>query len=395
MKYDFSKITDRFNSNSLKWDVKKDELPMWVADMDFETAPEIIEAIKKKVDLGIFGYTIIPDDYYSAISKWWSTRHNFNIEKEWILFCTGVVPAISSIVRKMTNVGDNVLIQSPVYNIFYNSIINNGRKILSSDLSFDGKNYYIDFEDLENKLSKESTTLMILCNPHNPIGKVWSRETLRKIGELCLKHNVLVISDEIHCDLTYEDNIYTPFASISSEIAQNSITCIAPTKTFNLAGLQTSSIVIPNEDIRRKVNRGINTDEVAEPNAFAIEATIAAFRKGEPWLKELIQYLSSNRELVKQFIAKELPQLNLIHSQATYLLWIDCKNITSDSEELCQYIRKETGLYLSSGAAYGVNGNGFIRMNIGCPKERLEDGLAMFKKGIENYINLIQIKGEV
>lgn len=385
MQYDFSKRTNRFNSNSLKWDVTKDELPMWVADMDFETAPEIIEAIKKKVDLGIFGYTIVPDDYYLAISKWWSTRHNFNIKKEWILFCTGVVPAISSIVRKMTNAGDNVLIQSPVYNIFYNSIINNGRKILSSDLSFDGKNYYIDFDDLEKKLSNPYTTLMILCNPHNPIGKVWDRETLRKIGELCLKHNVLVLSDEIHCDLTYGDNTYTPFASISSEIAQNSITCIAPTKTFNLAGLQTSSIIIPNEDIRRKVNRGINTDEVAEPNAFAMEATIAAFTKGEPWLKELIQYLTKNKELVQQFIAKELPQLNLIQSQATYLLWIDCKNITSDSGELCSHIREATGLYLSSGTAYGTNGNGFLRMNIACSKEILEDGLFRLKRGIEGY----------
>lgn len=253
----------------------------------------------------------------------------------------------------------------------------------------------VKFDDLEKKLSKSSTTLMILCNPHNPIGKVWSREILRKIGELCLKHNVLVLSDEIHCDLIYEDNIYTPFASISSEIAQNSITCIALTKTFNLAGLQTSSIVIPNEDIRRKVNRGINTDEVAEPNAFAIEATIAAFRKGEPWLKELIQYLSSNRELVKQFIAKELPQLNLIDSQATYLLWIDCKDITSDSEELCRYIREVTGLYLSSGTVYGANGNGFIRMNIACLKERLEDGIVRLKKGIKNYINEIEVKGEI
>lgn len=386
MQYDFSKKINRFNTNSLKWDVKEDELPMWVADMDFETAPEIIEAIKKKIDLGIFGYTIVPNDYYLAISKWWRRRHNFNIEKEWILFCTGVVPAISSIVRKMTKLGDNVLIQSPVYNIFYNSIINNGRRIISSDLCFDGENYYIDFDDLEKKLSKSSTTLMILCNPHNPIGKVWDKETLRKIGELCLKHNVLVLSDEIHCDLTYMDNTYTPFASISPEIAQNSITCIAPTKTFNLAGLQTSSIVIPNEDIRKKVNRGINTDEVAEPNAFAIEATIAAFTKGEPWLKELTKYLSNNKELVEQFITNKLPQLKLIPSQATYLLWIDCNNITSDSEELCHYIREKTGLYLSSGEIYGANGKGFIRINIACSKERLEEGLFRLKNGIEYYI---------
>lgn len=385
MQYNFSKLTNRFNTNSLKWDVNNNELPMWVADMDFETAPEIREAIRKKVDFGIYGYTIIPDEYYLSISNWWERRHNFKIEKEWILFCTGVVPAISSIVRKMTREGDNVLVQAPVYNIFYNSIVNNNRKVLSSDLCFDGKEYSIDYEDLERKLSDPATTLMILCNPHNPIGKVWSKETLKKIGELCIKYNVLVVSDEIHCDLTY-GNSYTPFASISPEIAQNSITCIAPTKTFNLAGVQSSNIIVPNDEIRRMVNRGINTDEVAEPNAFAIEATIAAFTKGEPWLNELIEYLAENKRVVQKFIHNELPSLNLIHSDATYLLWIDCSSITKDSLEFCKFIRKETGLYVSSGHVYGSNGGHFIRINIACQRERVEDGLSRLKVGVDKYI---------
>lgn len=385
MQYNFSKLTNRFNTNSLKWDVNNNELPMWVADMDFETAPEIREAIRKKVDFGIYGYTIIPDEYYLSISNWWERRHNFKIEKEWILFCTGVVPAISSIVRKMTREGDNVLVQAPVYNIFYNSIVNNNRKVLSSDLCFDGKEYSIDYEDLERKLSDPATTLMILCNPHNPIGKVWSKETLKKIGELCIKYNVLVVSDEIHCDLTY-GNSYTPFASISPEIAQNSITCIAPTKTFNLAGVQSSNIIVPNDEIRRMVNRGINTDEVAEPNAFAIEATIAAFTKGEPWLNELIEYLAQNKRVVQKFIHNELPSLNLIHSDATYLLWIDCSSITKDSLDFCKFIRKETGLYVSSGHVYGSNGGHFIRMNIACQRERVEDGLSRLKVGVDKYI---------
>ena len=385
MQYNFSKLTNRFNTNSLKWDVNNNELPMWVADMDFETAPEIREAIRKKVDFGIYGYTIIPDEYYLSISNWWERRHNFKIEKEWILFCTGVVPAISSIVRKMTREGDNVLVQAPVYNIFYNSIVNNNRKVLSSDLCFDGKEYSIDYEDLERKLSDPATTLMILCNPHNPIGKVWSKETLKKIGELCIKYNVLVVSDEIHCDLTY-GNSYTPFASISPEIAQNSITCIAPTKTFNLAGVQASNIIVLNDEIRKMVNRGINTDEVAEPNAFAIEATIAAFTKGEPWLNELIEYLAENKRVVQKFIHNELPSLNLIHSDATYLLWIDCSSITKDSLEFCKFIRKETGLYVSSGHVYGSNGGHFIRMNIACQRERVEDGLSRLKVGVDKYI---------
>lgn len=385
MQYNFSKLTNRYNTNSLKWDVNNNELPMWVADMDFETAPEIREAIRKKVDFGIYGYTIIPDEYYLSISNWWEKRHNFKIEKEWILFCTGVVPAISSIVRKMTKEGDNVLVQAPVYNIFYNSIVNNNRKVLSSDLCFDGKEYSIDFEDLERKLSDPATTLMILCNPHNPIGKIWSREILKKIGELCIKYNVLVVSDEIHCDLTYGDS-YIPFASVSPEIAQNSITCIAPTKTFNLAGIQSSSIIVPNYEIRRMVNRGINTDEVAEPNAFAVEATIAAFTKGEPWLNELIEYLAENKRVVQKFIHNELPSLNLIHSDATYLLWIDCSSITKDSLDFCKFIRKETGLYVSSGHVYGSNGGHFIRMNIACQRERVEDGLSRLKVGVDKYI---------
>ena len=386
MNYNFSKLTNRFNSNSLKWDVKENELPMWVADMDFETAPEIIGAIHNKVNLGIFGYTVIPEEYYTSISNWWEKRHNVKIDNEWILFCTGVVPAISSIVRKITSVGDNVVVQAPVYNIFYNSIVNNDRKILSSDLCYDGSNYHIDFDDLERKLSDNKTTLMILCNPHNPIGKVWDRETLERIGNLALKHNVIVLSDEIHCDLTYGDKEYIPFASVSKEIAENSITCIAPTKTFNIAGLQTASIVIPNEDLRKKVNRGINTDEVAEPNAFAMEATIAAFTKGEPWLNELTEYLSENKRVVFEFINEKLPELKVVKSDATYLLWIDCSKVTEDSEELCKYIRINTGLYVSNGAVYGGNGKTFIRMNIACPRIRLEDGLSRFETGIKSYI---------
>ena len=354
--------------------------------MDFETAPEIIEAISNKVKLGIFGYTVIPEEYYLSISNWWEKRHNFKIEKEWILFCTGVVPAISSIVRKITSVGDNVVVQAPVYNIFYNSIVNNDRKILSSDLCYDGSNYYIDFDDLERKLSDNKTTLMILCNPHNPIGKVWDRETLERIGNLALKHNVTVLSDEIHCDLTYGNKEYIPFASVSKEIAQNSITCIAPTKTFNIAGLQTASIVIPNEELRNKVNRGINTDEVAEPNAFAMEATIAAFTKGEPWLNGLIEYLSENKSVVLEFINEKLPELKVVKSDATYLLWIDCSKITEDSAELCKYIRSNTGLYVSNGYVYGGNGKTFMRMNIACPRIRLEDGLSRLEAGIKSYI---------
>lgn len=385
MPYDFESLTDRRNTNSMKWDVDENVLPMWVADMDFKTAPEIIEAIQEKVEKGILGYTIVPDAWYQAISSWWERRHDFNIEKEWLIFCTGVVPAISSAVRKMTSVGENVLVQTPVYNIFFNSIVNNGRNIVENKLLYDGKEYSIDFEDLENKLSNPQTTMLIICNPHNPLGKVWDKETLERIGELCFKHHVLVLSDEIHCDLTDTQHEYIPFASVSEICAKNSITCIAPTKAFNIAGLQTAAVVVPDEVIRHKMNRALNTDEVAEPNAIAMEATIAAFTKGEDWLNELRVYLEENRRFVKKFIESELPELYLVHAHATYLLWIDCRLITKDTSELCEFLRKETGLYISDGESYGETGKGFVRINIACPKERLEDGLALLKKGIDKY----------
>lgn len=385
MPYDFGSLTDRRNTNSMKWDVDENVLPMWVADMDFKTAPEIIEAIQEKVEKGIFGYTIVPDAWYQAISSWWERRHHFQIDKEWLIFCTGIVPAISSAVRKMTSVGENVLVQTPVYNIFFNSIVNNGRNIVENKLLYDGKNYSIDFEDLENKLSNPQTTMMIICNPHNPIGKVWNKETLERIGELCFKYHVLVLSDEIHCDLTDTQHEYIPFASVSEICAKNSITCISPTKAFNIAGLQTAAVVVPDKVLRHKINRALNTDEVAEPNAIAMEATIAAFTKGEAWLNELRVYLQENRKFVNEFIESELPELYLVPAHATYLLWIDCRLITEDTSYLCQFLRKETGLYISDGESYGKTGRGFVRINMACPRERLEDGLARLKKGIELY----------
>ena len=387
MSYHFSKLTNRYNTHSLKWDVESDELPMWVADMDFETAPEIIDALHQRVNHGIFGYNIVPDEYFESIQNWWSSYHHYEMKKEWMMFCTGVVPAISSIVRKITTVGENVLIQSPVYNIFYNSIVNNGRHVLSSDLIYDGNEYHIDFHDLEVKLAMPQTTLMILCNPHNPIGKIWDHKTLQRIGELCAKHHVIVLSDEIHCDITSPNHEYVPFASVSQTNLMNSITCIAPTKAFNLAGLQTACIVAANPILYQKVNRGINTDEVAEPNSFAVAASIAAFQKGKPWLDELKVYIHNNKQIAIQFIGDYLPQLHVIPSQATYLLWIDCSDISDDSVELVEFIRRKTGLYLSDGYEYGENGKCFMRMNVACPVSRLKDGLTRLQTGILAYLD--------
>lgn len=382
MKYDFDSLQERFGTGSLKWDVKENELPMWVADMDFPAAPEIMEVITGRAAHGIFGYSIVPDEWYQAYQGWWERRHHFRMERDWLLFCTGVVPAMSSIVRKMTTVGENVLIQTPVYNIFFNSVINNGRNVVENSLLYDGDAYCMDFKDLEEKLANPQTTMMILCNPQNPAGRIWDREELERVGRLCIKHHVLVVSDEIHCDLTDPGKEYIPFASISEEFADNSITCIAPTKAFNLAGLQTAAVVVPNPVLRHKVNRGLNTDEVAEPNAFAAVAAAAAFNKGEEWLDELRAYVYENKNYVSGFLKNELPQVKLVPSDATYLLWLDCRGLHVGSDELCDAIRQKTGLMLSSGRTYGESGDGFLRMNVACQRKRVIDGCERLKRGI-------------
>ncbi len=385
MTYDFDKVVNRRNTNAMKWNVGEHELPMWVADMDFQTAPEIREALEKRVAHGVFGYADLPDEWREAYVYWWESRHHFTMEKDWLIFCTGIVPAISSIVRKLTTPAEKVLIQSPVYNMFFNSIVNNGREILDSPLVYDGTEYHIDFEDLEAKLADPQTTLMILCNPHNPVGKIWDKETLAHIGELCGKHNVVVISDEIHCDLTTPGYEYTTFASVNETCKMNSVTCIAPTKTFNIAGCQTAAVSVPNPVLRHKVWRGFNTDEVAEPNAFAVDAAIAAFTKGGPWLDALRAYIQTNRETAESFIAQQVPGVKVVPATATYLLWLDFTETGCSTTEIADFIRKHTGLYFTAGAHYGGDGDHFIRMNIACPKATLMDGLDRLKKGMEAY----------
>lgn len=385
MSYIFDELVNRRNTHSLKWDVKEHELPMWVADMDFQTAPEIQEAIRERVSHGVFGYSIVPEEWYQAYMGWWERRHHFSVEKEWLVFCTGVVPAISSMVRKLTTAGENVLVQTPVYNMFFNSIVNNGRNIAENPLRYDRNTYQMDFEDLERKLSDPQTTLMILCNPHNPVGRIWSREELEQVGELCRKYHVTVISDEIHCDLTSPGQEYIPFASVSENCKNNSITCMAPTKAFNLAGLQTAAVAVPNPNLRHKVWRGLNTDEVAEPNSFAVEAAVAAFTKGEAWLDDLREYIQENKNFAEDFLKKEVPQIKQVPSQAAYLLWLDCRDMHGCASEFTQYLREHTGLYLSEGKQYGENGSSFIRMNIACSRSQLEDGLKRLAEGVRGY----------
>lgn len=384
MKFQFDNRIDRRNSCSMKWDVKEEELPMWVADMDFQTAPEITESMIQRARHGVFGYTVVPDEWYQAYQTWWRERHHFQIDKDWLIFCTGVVPAISSIVRKVTTVGENVAVMTPVYNIFFNSILNNGRNVLENRLQYDGREYRIDFADLEEKLSNPQTTLLILCNPHNPVGKIWEKETLKRIGDLCSKYHVLVLSDEIHCDLTEPGWEYTPFAAVSENCRRNSITCVAPTKAFNLAGIQTAAVIVPDDNLRHKVSRGLNTDEAAEPNVFAAIAPVAAFTYGGEWLDALREYLWENRRFAEDYIKREIKDVSAVSARATYLLWLDCRNVIGSGAELCRFIRSHSGLYLSDGKEYR-NGEGFLRMNLACPREQAEEGLKRLKESIAAY----------
>ena len=384
--FDFDYNPERRGTNSVKWDIKKNELPMWIADMDFETAPAVKEAIKERASHGIYGYTTVPDEWYSAIIGWWQRRFNFTIEKEWLQFCTGIVPAISCIVKRLTNHGDNIAVLTPAYDIFYHSIENAGRHTLECRLEYKDGKYSLNFKALEEVLSHPLTTMLIFCNPHNPTGNIWTKDEIAKVGALCKKHGVVVISDEIHCNFTAKGNKYTPFASVSDDCAYNSITCISASKTFNIAGLQSAAVMIPNKHLREKVVRGLNSDEVAEPNCFAIDSVVAAFNEGEEWLDALLEYLAENRRTACGYLKKNLPEVRPVEAKATYLIWIDCSAVTDDTDALCAFLRKETGLILCEGSHYRGNGNIFVRLNTACNREKLNDGLNRFVTGVKEFI---------
>ena len=385
-KYDFVNAPDRRDTDSVKWHVKKGDLPMSIADMDFKTAPEIITAMKRKVDRGVFGYEWPEDDYFKAVADWYEKEHDHRPQQEWMIFTTGVVPAISAIVRRVSHIGDNVLVQSPVYNVFYNSIENNGRHVLSNDLQFDGENYAINWDDLEQKLALSLTTLMIFCNPHNPIGKVWTQKEVQKVADLCYQHHVVLLSDEIHGDLVRKGSDYTPAFSVNNPARENVVSLVSPSKTFNVASLHAATAIVPNSNLRAMVNRGLNSDEVAEPNLLAIPGTIAAYEHGHNWLEALIKQLNVNFTYAEKFINKNLPQVKVVAGAATYLIWLDVSQVSNDSQKLAEFLEKTTGLVLSPGSIYRGNGHDFLRMNLACPLTMVKDGLERLKVGLTDYL---------
>ena len=382
MVYDFDAVTNRSGTNAYKWEIGAGELPMWVADMDFPTAPAVREAIERRAAHGVFGYSVIPPAWNSAIVAWWQQRHAVIFSPESVIFCAGVVPAISSMIRKLTTPAEKVLVQTPVYNIFFNSICNNGRFPVENPLQRAADGYEIDWTDLEQKLSDPQVTLMLLCNPQNPGGIIWGREDLSRIGALCARYHVTVISDEIHCDLTDPGYDYVPFASASDTCRAISITCVAPSKAFNIAGLQGAAVIAADEALRHKVWRGLNTDECAEPNAFAIQAAIAAFTVGGEWLDALRMYIAANKAMVRVYLQQELPELTMVDGHATYLCWLDCRQISRDDLQLAADIRQKTGLFLSNGSQYGAAGAGYLRMNVACPRYMVEDGLDRLRRAV-------------
>jgi len=386
MTFDFDKLTQRRGSSCMKWDCTEydDMIPMWVADMDFEAAPAIREALMERVEHGIFGYSNVPEDYYDAVINWFSRRHNWRIERDWILYTTGVVPATSAVIKALVAPGEKVLIQTPVYNCFFSSIRNNGCIAAESPLIYANHRYEIDFDDFEKQAADPLVKVFLLCNPHNPGGRVWTVEELTRMGEICQRHGVVVLSDEIHCELVMPGHRYTPFASISKEFQDNCITMCSPSKSFNIAGLHIANIISNNAEVRRKIDRAININEVCDVNPFGIEGVKAAYNGGEEWLDSLLEYIYGNYKELQSFFKDNLPDIGITTLEGSYLVWADIRSTGMTSDGLTKRLLEEAHVMVSSGTIYGQTaGEGFIRINIACPHSRMMEGLRRIKKVIK------------
>lgn len=389
MEYDFSRPTERRGTDSYKWDSapETDIIPLWVADMDFETFPGITEALQRRVAHGIFGYTRVPEAYYEAVCRWFGKHHGWHINREDIIYTSGVVPAVSAVIKALTLPGDQVIVQGPVYNCFFSSIRNNGCETVSNSLIYNKEElrYEIDFDDLERKLAHERARLMLICNPYNPGGRVWTRDELTRVAELCHKYGVRVVSDEIHCELTLYDNEYVPFGSLPDELSRGSITCCSPSKAFNTAGLQIANIVCRDAEVRNRIDRAININEVCDVNPFGVIALQAAYSdEGYEWLTQLRAYISSNYDLLRERFARELPKCKVMRMEGTYLAWIDCSELHISSDEIEEMLMHENKVWVNAGSMYGTEGAAFIRINMACTSELLNEGITRIVNGLGN-----------
>lgn len=387
MKYNFDSINNRVGTNSVKWDIHPNVIPLWVADMDFQVLPELKEALSKRVDEGIFGYTLVPESYYEAIINWFDRRHHWHIDRSWILYTSGVIPAMAAALKAFTLPGEKVLIQTPVYNCFFSSIANCGCEPVENELVREGNTYRIDFADFENKCADPKTTVFLLCNPHNPAGRVWTKEELERMNEICRRHDVKVISDEIHCELIMPGYTFVPFASVSEACADNSVILNSPTKNFNIAGLQIANIICKNRQWLRRIDRAVNINETCDVNPFGVIALQEAYNKGAEWIDELNTYLYDNYKALKDFFHEELPKLEVLKLEGTYLVWVDITALEFTSDEVADKLLKEAKVWVNSGTMYGRKaGQGYLRINIATPRATLMEGLKRMGRLLSQYL---------
>lgn len=371
--YDFNKKTERRNTNCYKWDVTGDSevIPMWVADMDFQAAPVIIDALRKRVEHGVFGYTKVPDAYYEAIVKWFDRRHGWKVEKDSVIYTTGVVPAVSAAIKAMTGPGNGVILHTPAYNCFFSSIRNNGCKVVESRLINNGGRFTMNYDEIDALCSDGNNKVLLLCNPHNPTGRLWTREELQHVYDICSRHGVKIISDEIHCELTYNGQKYVPLGTVTDD----AVVLCSPSKAFNIAGLQIANIICRDESMRRRIDRAININEVCDVNPFGVLALMAAYNEGEEWLDELCRYIWGNYQALRDFMATEMPLVRVTPLESTYLVWADFGYLGVKSEVLSETLERDYKVKVSPGTMYGDAGEGFLRINIACPRERMMEGL--------------------
>ena len=387
--YNFDEVIDRRNTDCLKYDFAvqrgrpKDVLPFWVADMDFSIAQEIEDALVKRCQHGIFGYSEATDGYFAALQNWYLKHFNWHVQRPWLIKTPGVVFALAMAVKAFTEPGDGVLVQQPVYYPFTEVIRDNDREVVNAPLALVNGHYEIDFADLEQKLANPKVKLMFLCSPHNPVGRVWTKEELLKVGDLCLKYDVITVSDEIHSDFVWDDNVHTPFATLGEEYQQNCIVCTAPSKTFNLAGLQVSNIFIPNQKLRRAFRKQIDAAGYSQLNTLGLVACQAAYTYGEEWLTQVKAYIRSNITFVDDYLKQNLPQIKMLPIEGTYLVWLDCSALGMTADEREQWLWHEAKLWLDGGGIFGKEGEAFERINVACPRATLLQGLEQLKAAVE------------